>query len=208
VAIVLLLAFIALPPMPSGNRYPEHNHWMQMGREIGQMLFEYSTDNTDNANAYPDGKSSTEIFQMLIDKGYCSDPTIFYVPLPGKVMPVSGQKLKPENVSWDVTGGAAADAPDGLPLVFLTGYKVTYAPGAAAVPVIKPYPRYGGDSGWFSWLRTRDEGPPGIAVFYKGNNAKYSNLDRSSPNIPNFVPPTFDANGWTFRQLTPDGPLP
>jgi len=194
--------------MPGGIRYAAHNAWMQQGRQIGMMLFAYSTDNTENTNAYPDGRSSTEIFQKLIDGGYCSDPTVFYVLLPGKIKPVAGQKLKPENVCWDVTGGAPANAPDGLPLVFMTGYKVTYAPGTAAVPLIKPYPPYGESSSWCGWFWHQDEGPPGTAVFYKGNNARFSILDTSSGIILNFVSADFDAKGQTYRQLTPDGPLP
>jgi hypothetical protein len=78
---------------------------MQQGRQIGQMMFSYSTDNFQNSNAYPDGKSSTEVFQKLLDGNYAADPAIFYVPLPGKVKPIAGQKLKPENVCWDVTSG-------------------------------------------------------------------------------------------------------
>jgi len=30
----------------------------------------------------------------------------------------------------------------------------------------------------------------------------------SEDSIPNFVPADFDAKGKTYRQLTPDGPLP
>ncbi len=87
---------------------------MQQGRQIGQMMFSYATDNVQNGNAYPDGNSSTEVFQKLLDGGYATDPTLFYVPMPGKVEPVKGQKLKPENVSWDVTSGVSSNSPDGL----------------------------------------------------------------------------------------------
>jgi hypothetical protein len=176
----------------------------QTGRQIAQMMFDYSTDNTANDNAYPDGNSSTEVFQKLLDEKYCTDPAIFYLPLPGKVKPIAGQKLKPENVCWDVTSGVDSNAPDKLPLIFMTGYKVTYAPGAAAVPLIKPYPPYGSGS-------VADRSPPGIAVFYKGNNAMFLNLyslENPDGSLPNFVPPDFDPTGKTYRQLTPDGPLP
>jgi hypothetical protein len=32
--------------------------------------------------------------------------------------------------------------------------------------------------------------------------------DNSNASIRNFVPADFDAKGKTYRQLTPDGPLP
>ena len=216
-SILFFLFSVLLGPKMSGIKYAAHNAWMQHARQIGQMMFAYSTDNTANNNSYPDGSSSTEVFQKLIDGGYCADPTIFYIPLPGKIKPVAGQKLKPENVSWDVTSGVDSHAPDGLPLIFMTGYKVTYAPGGAAVPIIKPYPQFGNLRTWSQWWNegmpsgTKGTVPPGIAVYYKGNNAAFLILDtwtNSNASIPNFVPPTFDAKGKTYRQLTPDGPLP
>jgi hypothetical protein len=198
---------------------------MQIGRQIGQMLFSYSTDNVQNNNAYPDGNSSTEVFQKLIDGGYVNDPAIFYVPLPGKVKPVAGQKLKRENVCWDVTSGVDSHDPNVLPLVFLTGYKVTYAPSGSAVPIINPYSQFGPEPRtWGEWwnegcpLDSRGLPSPGIAVFYKGNYATFLHLYYSenegtitkNPDgtIPNFLPPDFDPKGKTYRQLTPDGPLP
>jgi len=176
-------------------------------------MFSYATDNVQNHNAYPEGNSSTEVFQKLIDDGYVTDPTIFYVPLPGKVKPVAGQKLKPENVCWDVTCCVDSNASDLLPLVFLTGYKVAYAPGGAAVPIVKPWPQFGEPRTWLDWWHgAPDDTPaPGIAVFYKGNNAIFLPLDRPinrDGTIPNFVSPDFKPDGKTYRQLTPDGPLP
>jgi len=165
---------------------------MQQCRQIGMMMFSYAADNAANNNVYPDGKSSTEVFQKLLDNGYCTDPSIFYIPLPGKTPPKAGQKLKPENVCFDVTSGADSDASDGLPLVFVTGYKVTYAPGGAAVPLIKPY-------------------PSAMIVFYKNNSAKVllpATTENSEGSIPNFIPANFDPKGKTYHQLTPDGVLP
>ena len=136
--ILLVLSTVFAPPLAPGNG--RHNTWLQTGRRIGQLMFAYSTDHNDD---YPDGNSSIEVFQKLLDGGYCTDPNIFFIPLPGKTKPVAGQKLKPENVCWDVTSGVDAHSPDGLPLVFMTGYKVTYTPGTSAVPIIKPYPQFG-----------------------------------------------------------------
>jgi hypothetical protein len=180
------------------------------------MMFQYAMDNDGK---YPDGNSSTEVFQKLIDKNYCTDPTIFYIPLPGKIKPVAGQKLKPENVCFDVTSGGdfnAFNSSDYLPVVFMTGYKVSYAPGGSAVPLIKPYPQFGVEPRtWSQWWHGAPEPPshggPGIAVIYKSNNAMFkvpnptANPDGS---ISNFISPDFNPDGKTYRQLTPDGPLP
>jgi len=123
--------------------------WIQESRQIGLMMLSYATDHDGK---YPDGNTSTEIFQKLIDENYCTDSTIFYIPLPGKTKPISGQKLKPENICWDVTSGLNQSSPDELPVVFMTGYKVTYAPGGSAVPIIKPYPQFGREPRtWSQW---------------------------------------------------------
>ncbi len=175
------------------------------------MMFSYSTDNIANNNSYPDGNSSTEVFQKLLDGGYCSDPGVFYIPLSGKTPAKPGQKLKPENVCFDVTSGVASNAPDGIPLIFMTGYKVTYAPGGSAVPIIKPYPPFGEPRTWSLWWHRKPLRTPGIGVLYKGNNGRFWPLtfsDDSEATIPNFVPVDFKPDGKTYRQLTPDGPLP
>jgi hypothetical protein len=167
---------------------------------LALALFAYATDHDGN---YPDGKSSTEVFQKLIAGSYITDPSIFYVASPGKLRASKNQKiLKPENVCFDVTSPVTQNSSDQLPLVFLTGFKVTYAPGGAAVPVIKPHPDYGSHS-WFSGDHTFN----GIAVAYKGNNARFAVWQRDF-TIPNFVPLDFKPDGKTYRQLTPDGPLP
>jgi hypothetical protein len=215
IAMVLFLALffcgVCLGPISPAVHHPKDNIAMQQGRQIGQAMFSYATDNVQNGNAYPDGNSSTEVFQKLIDGGYVTDPTIFYVPLPGKVKAVAGQKLKPENVCWDVTSGVDSNSSDLVPLVFITGYRMTYAPGGSAVPVIKPYPPFWSEprtwSQWWNDAPAPEPGPSGIAIFYKGNNAVFLklNLDGSLPNV---VSPEFKPDGKTYRQLTPDGPLP
>jgi hypothetical protein len=190
---------------------------MQQGRVIGQAMFSYATDNLQNGNAYPDGNSSTEVFQKLLDGNYVADPAIFYVPLPGKVKAVAGQKLKSENVCWDVTSEVDSRSSDLVPLVFTTGYRMTYVPGGAAAPLVKPYPPFSTRT-WLGWWRGEPYPPrnfgapiPGIAIFYKGNNATFrignaaTNPDGS---IPNVVPPDFKPDGKIYRQLTPEGPLP
>jgi len=191
VLLLFLLGGVAVAPISNGIRQVQHNAWLQQGRQIGQALFSYSTDNTQNHGAYPDGNSSTEVFQKLLDGNYVSDPRIFYLPLPGKTPAQTGQKLKPENVCFDYTAGTDAGPSDDLvPLIFVTGYKVTYAPGAAAVPIAKTYH------------------PPFLGTFYRGNNAFILPLrETSDGTVLNFIPSDFKPDGKTYRQLTPEGSL-
>ena len=160
----------------------------QRVRQIGQVLYPYSVDHD---GAYPDGSSSTVFFQKLLDEGYVNDPTIFYVPMPGKRPAAAGAKLKPENVSFDVTAGADAHDSRDLPLVYLTGYRVTFAPGASVVPVIKPFPTYGLNSFWsLRWPDNDVRVLPGLAVYYLGNNAKWIAALRFVPAAPGTFPTT------------------
>ena len=114
-------------------------------------MFAYASDHHE---AYPTGQSSTEVFQKLIDEKYASDPTVFYYKLLGKTKPTSN-KLKPENISWDVTTPVDDNDSDDLPVVFLTGYRLYYLPGGSAVPLFKP----------------SEDRPSGCGVAYHGSNA-------------------------------------
>jgi len=215
VLIICFLIFgILWAPLGPGLETPMENSDMQRARIIGLAMFSYSVDHDGK---YPDGKSSTEVFQKLIDGKYITDPAIFYIPYPGKTKAQEGERLKPENVCWDVTCCLDTSAPDELPAVFITGYKINYIPGGTAVPLIKPYPKFGPDPrNWTQWSngeprRPVSERSPGIAVCYKSNSAQFRKLPLSeNPNgaIPNFIDLNFNPAGRTYRQLTPDGPLP
>lgn len=193
--VLWLFIGVALLPIRVVPEWAIPTTRLQTTRTIGIAMYQYSNDHDGK---YPDGKSSTEAFQKLLDERYISDPAIFYFTLPGKIRPSEGQPLKPENVCFDVTSGVEANAPDGLPIVFITGYKVAYAPGGSAVPLVKAPQGFEG-------------GTPGIAVCYKSDSATFRRLETAAnadSTVPNFVPATFDAQGKTYRQLTPDGPLP
>ena len=155
---------------------------------LGSALLSYATDHD---GAYPTGKSSTEIFQQLIDQKYITDPSVVWFALPGKTKPAS-MTLKPENVCWDVTVPVDGNAPDALPVVFCTGYKLTYAAAGTATPLFP----------------VSDNRPRGIAVSYHSQRAVFlretSATDRTVNNV---IPGSFDAGGKQYQQLTPDGPL-
>jgi hypothetical protein len=186
----VVTAIILGPYRETGAPQGPHNARMQQSRQIGQVFFSYATDHDGK---YPAGTSSTDIFQQMIDQGYVNDPELFYFDMPGKTKATS-KKLKPENVCFDLTSPVLADDPDTLPLVMSTGYKIDYIPGGKA-----------------HLLANGD--PYGIAILFKGNNAAF--LKAGPGGIPLFPPafppstgPVFDPKGKSYRQLTPDGPLP
>jgi hypothetical protein len=207
VGIVVLVFGVALGPMsPGGIKKAPQSASVQMAHAIGLALYSYANDNNQQ---YPDGASSTEVFQKLMNGGYVTDPSIFYIPMPGKVKAEAGQKLKHENVCWDVTAPVDTSGPPrDLPVLFLTGYRINYVPGGAAIPVIKPFPRFWKDeSGVGQWVGIMSyKASEGIAAFYENNSASFHNVD-ADHTIPNFVPPDFKPDGKTYRQLTPDGVL-
>jgi hypothetical protein len=189
---ITFIAAIFIAPLTDGMIKDTHSVDMQTARQIGTVLLAYSID---HGGRYPEGKSSTEIFQALIDQDYVTDPMLFYFAMPGK-LPPQGKQLKPENISWDLTCCADSAAPDTLPLVFLTGYKVTYAAGASAVS-LHPVPR-----GWIEEWFGASGRKTSMAVYYKGNNAASLPVDDSGL-VAHFVSFDFDPKGKTYRQLTP-----
>jgi hypothetical protein len=163
--------------------------WVEQTRMLGMAFLSYAIDN--NAN-FPDGKSSTEVFQKLIDGRYIADPAILILPIPNKTAALSGQKLKPENVCFDVTCCLDISAPDSLPLIYMTGYKIAYKPNGAAVPLAKTPP--GGL-------------PPGLTVMYKNNSTRFLRpTEGGDGSIPNFMPSDYPT-GKDYHQLTPDGAM-
>jgi hypothetical protein len=108
--------------------------------------------------------------------------------MPGKVQPTS-KTLTTANVCYDVTAGVAGDSPDAVPVVFCTGYTITYSPGASAVPdsaTSAPFPGFGG----------------GMAVTYKSNMARFINASADG-TVPDFIPADFNPGTKTYQQLRP-----
>jgi len=207
--VYLLIAF-SLGPIHIGPIKSPHSATLQAVHTLTLAAFQYANDFDQH---YPDGKSSTEICQKLLDGKYVSDPAIFYVPLPGKVKARAGQPLKPENVCWDFTGrvgnsGLDSSDPDTIPVVYLTGFRMSYTRGGNAVPLIKPYSISVPDGeGWFSASRQTYSGPSGLAVAYKSNSTKFISLDDKGI-VPNVLPSEFEDNDARYHQLTPNGALP
>jgi hypothetical protein len=190
VAIVLVvLAAIDIGPIVDRPR-SHQNASVQFVHVIGLAMFSYANDNNGK---YPKGNSSTEVFQKLIDGGYVTDPSLFYAAqfkIPGKTKATSN-KLKPENVCWDVTTPVDANSNDpDLPVVFSTGYRIEYVQHGNAVPLSK-----NASSGIFA-MRVS------MAAWYIADDGKPDGI------VPDFIRAPFDSRGVKYIQLTPDGPLP
>jgi type II secretory pathway pseudopilin PulG len=183
--ILPCLAGIALGPITNGIKKAKESASMQTTRAIALAMYQYATD---HQGAYPDGKTSTEVFQKLIDGKYITNPVVFYVAMPGKTRATS-PTLTAANVSYDVTSGVTADSPDSLPIVFCTGYTVSYSASSSAVPdsaTSSPFPGTGG----------------GLAVACKNNNARFIQAGADG-TVTGFMPDDFNAGTKTYRQLRP-----
>ena len=200
---LILLLFVALSVVilwvPNGGtpRGPASKAVFQC-REIGLALVKYASD---HGGRFPEGHSSTEVFQKLIDDHDVDDPALFFYPLAGKVKPGTNT-LKPENVGWDVTCCVDADSPDSLPLVFITGYKVDYMAGAG-VHLLKKETSFT----WTDWWNAKAVRLYFVAVFYKNFSARALMSPDNSGLFPGFIPADFDSKEEIYRQLTPDGEL-
>jgi len=179
--VLSCLAGVALGPITAGIEKAKESASMQQARAIDLMMYTYALDHN---GAYPDGATSTEVFQKLLDEKYASDPSIFYSAMEGKTKPTSN-KLSAENVCFDVTSGVGSDSPGRLPVVFSTGYVMSYS---ADTPV------------------TREPGAPtavrGMAVGYKDNSARFW-IIRPDGTVPQVIPASFDPGTKTYRQLKP-----
>src|ERR1022692_1566754 len=116
VGFIIIIVYVAghflepIPPGPRGNIVLK-GPAAAACRGIADCLHKYSLDHQGH---YPEGKTSTEVFQHLIDEKYMTYPEYLwaYVPFSGKI-PAEGTHLKPENVGWDVTCCVDSSAPDG-----------------------------------------------------------------------------------------------
>jgi hypothetical protein len=189
--IAFVLAGVLLGPVGNTSRAGPHSLAMQASRSIALMMFQYSIDHNGH---YPEGASSTEIFQKLIGGKYANDPAIFYLQMPGKT-PTTSFHLEPNNVAWDVTSPVANNSPDDLPIVFSTGFRIEYKPGGRAFPLS---PKSG-----------PDVSKGGIAVTYHSNAARFLRNDQQPDGtVFNLIPKDANLGTETYHQLTPTGPLP
>ena len=186
---LLLVFYLCTGSIASSN---PHRHLQQQAvqacRSIQAMLYLYALD---HGGKYPTGKSSTEVFQKLIDGKYTTTAEIFWIPMPGKAK-LTSKILKPKNVCWDVTTPVDVHSPNELPVVFITGFRMTYEPGARVIALFQP--AEGRLLGFF--------------VCYKGNLSMFLRNEPGTSQVADpVISTTFNPAGQKFQQLTPEGTL-
>jgi len=206
IGIIAILAGVALGPITNGIKQAKHNAAMQTGRQIGQVEFSYSTDNTANGNAYPSDATGYQIAQDLMNANYVTDPGIFNVSgQTGYTAPTVGATitLNANCVSWSftcnsissTTGGITSSASDLIPLVFFdNGYGKAVSGTLQAIPGTGVSETYGTSAPF---------GTDGAAVFYKGNNAIYlkAGLSGTVGQITGFI--SSNCTDTTTYQVAP-----
>ena len=178
--VAMLGGCIATWPPAKCVREARQSWGLQEAHAIGVALYSYAQDHN---GTYPEGNSSTEVFQKLIDGGYVTDPSVFYTPLSGKTK-ATGKVLKAENVCWDFTAGTRPDDPSNVAVVFSTGTRMDYTPGAKIrVPRDSPF------------------GAEGVAVFLSNEAAFFSSAENGETVIHR--PENYNPKGQHYVQLTP-----
>jgi prepilin-type N-terminal cleavage/methylation domain-containing protein len=210
IGIIAILAGVALGPITRGIKQAQENATVQVAHQIGVLEFAYSNDFNQIYPA-PTGASGTgnNVADVLLNGGYSSTPSLFYVantPLAakytGSTNPYS-MSTATHTVNWDfmynVTGttGLTSSSSDSTPLVQLTGgtaptMAVTFASPGATLALATNSTAFGAD---------------GIAVYYKGNNAKFLkgvSTGTTSATIAGWIDTTFnDPNGLSYGLTTP-----
>ena len=179
--IVALIGTLTLLRPPSGLIVSKQSLGVQAAHAIGLALYSFAGD---HGGQYPEGKSSTEVFQKLMDGGYITDPSIFYLRMPGKTR-ATDKTLKPENVCWDVTSGTRQDDPSDVVLLFSTGTQMDYALGAK-VRVLDSSP-YGSD---------------GLVAFYTNNSVAFISAENGEV-VVHREGYGYSPKGQHYVQLTP-----
>jgi len=198
IAIISILMSVLVPAAWSALKTARQNAAAQSAHSIGQLMVQYGLDQ----GSYPDAADSTDVFKLLLAKGYLTSANIFYLPN-GTQTKFKGlspaTNLTAQNISWDITGvngnagptGISMNAPDELPVVFSTGATVTYpvqaGPGMAACTASSPL------------------GTDGLAVTYKDNHSTFMKIDSTAGTytISDFIAESFDPKGETYVQRKP-----
>jgi hypothetical protein len=181
VAALIAWTWLGHGPIHEGIERAHEIEGVAQAQAIVKAMHAYAAD---HGGAFPDGSTSTEIFQKLLDGHYVADPKTFFVLTGGK-FPADSSQLEARNVCFDVTAGATPKSPDDLPLVFTTGFDVSYKPGVNATHA----------TDIVGILH-------GIAVGYNGGATHFRRAGDDG-TVPNLVPTDFNAKGGTYRQLEP-----
>jgi prepilin-type N-terminal cleavage/methylation domain-containing protein len=203
IGIIAILAGVALGPITRGIKQAQESTTVQVAHQLGALEFAYSNDYNQT---YPYGTDGHTIANLLLNGGYASDPSIFYVantPNATKVTTATTPwALVANNENWDFMvdttnlKGLTSAATDACPLCQLTGATVTMGTTGTSI-----------DSSATINPTLTAFGADGIAVYYKGNNAKFVkgiSTSAASATISTYVDTSFsDANGGNYGLKTP-----
>jgi prepilin-type N-terminal cleavage/methylation domain-containing protein len=178
IGLIAILAGVALGPITRGIKQAKQSGGMQTSRTIAVAEFAFSNDNNGN---YPDTKnpasnSSTgaaAIAFPLIQGGYTSDPSIYFISGSGGGKFSGTGTISSSNISFDFLGGGGnginSNYPDQVPIVWSgagggTEPNITASAGqpiTSAPTVNAPF------------------GQDGMAVCFKSNSAKFVTYDKT-----------------------------
>jgi len=208
IGIIAILAGVALGPITRGIKQAQENATLQVSHQIGILEFAYSNDYNQ---VYPTatGGTGNNIADALLNGGYTSTPSLFYVantPLAAKYTGATApyaMSAATHTVNWDFmynktgTTGLTSASSDATPLVQLTGgtaptMATTFASPGATLTLTTSSTAFGAD---------------GVAVYYKGNNAKFLkgvSTGATSATVAAWIDTTFnDPNGASYGLTTP-----
>jgi prepilin-type N-terminal cleavage/methylation domain-containing protein len=188
ITIIGILASLAVPGINGALQKARQTEQINNVRNIGTVMFTYSTDHDGNYSD-PADTSALTIFQSLMDDNYIKDGGIFFASSSGKSK-WAGGALAGSNVSYGCAVQATTSDDDLLPLVFginsgLPGATPNQVDSASAGQATLA-------SGSGPW------GNQGVIVFYKGNQAKFLKAD--SNGVVNFIPVGYDGRAATLSQ--------
>jgi hypothetical protein len=158
--------------------------------DVSQIRLALQDYANKHEGAYPDGTTSTEVFQRLIDDRDIVPHWLFF-DLPGKAS-ANSNRLTAKNVCFDFTRGVDSRGPKWLPIVIPTGYSIDYRTGNAT-----PLP-----SNAITDKKIEIAYPDTTRLFsiFTASGLRLNRLKIMSEKPPG-------ANTSKFLQLTPDGHL-
>jgi len=167
-----------------------HGHARTMAennsRQLGLLMMQYALD---HEGQFPDGTTSTEAFQKLINAGILTSPNMLVLSLSKKDPVEAPAALTAANVDFDVIAPMDQNDPDWIPLLISSGWKVTLEPGSVPVLVDREAARAA-------------TGNPGMVVFRKGGSVEILSMEdlKAGKLIP---ADAIFPRGKTYRQLRP-----
>ena len=209
IGIIAILAGVALGPITRGIKQAQENATVQISHQIGVLEFAYSND-YNAVYPYASGGLGRNMADVLLNGGYTSTPSLFYVAntpgggvYTGASTPYNLTGAPSGTVSWDFmynvagTTGLTSSSSDATPLVELTG-------GTPATAMATAFPT--GDNLTLNTASTAF-GSDGLAVYYKGNNAKFLKGSvgmGSTATVTGWIDSTFvDPNGGSYGLTSP-----